>query len=110
MTLRKKGFKSIVGKGKKCMSSFSHCVLSFQEQISIIPSNLFCCQQVISVWMSLKFFCVVMIEKKWEIENSDCKQHFLLFPQCFQKQWLSDHGNSFVWGYDVSFIIPILKD
>ena len=59
-TLRKKPFKSIVGKGenagKQHFLLFPQCFLSVPKQCLILKSHLICSLQSLSNWTSLKFF------------------------------------------------------
>ena len=60
MTLKKKAFENIFGKGENAGNQhfllFQKCFVPFQEQVSILDSHLFCCLQApLSAWTGLKF-------------------------------------------------------
>ena len=59
MTLRKKAFENIVGKGENASNQhfllFPQCFLPFLCQSSVFESHLFCRQQLLSFWTSRKF-------------------------------------------------------
>ena len=54
MTLRKKPFENIVGKGENAVYQhflhFPQCFLPFPEQILIVWSHLFCRLQILWIW------------------------------------------------------------
>ena len=54
----KKPFENFVGKGENAGNQhfllFLQCFLPFSEQISVLQSHLFCRQQMLSIWTSLK--------------------------------------------------------
>ena len=56
-------FGNIVEKGENAGNQhfllFPQCFLPFSGQISIFQPILFCCLQVLSIWTSLKIFCLV---------------------------------------------------
>ena len=58
MTLYKKPFENIVGKGENAGNQhcllFPQCFLPFPKQSSIFQSHLFCRLQILSNWTSLK--------------------------------------------------------
>ena len=62
-TLYKKSFENTVGKGENAGNQhfllFPQCFQPFPKQISIFQSHLFCRLQMISIWTSLKFCCLV---------------------------------------------------
>ena len=63
MTLRRKTFENIVGKGENAGHQhfllFPQCLLPFPNQISTFLLHLFCRLQMLSIWTSLKFCCMV---------------------------------------------------
>ena len=63
MTLFKKPFENIVGKGENAGNQhflrFPPCFLLFPRQILIFQSHLFCRLQMLPIWTSLEFCCVV---------------------------------------------------
>ena len=58
MTLKKKSFENIVGKGENAGNQhfllFPQCFLPIPKRISIFKLHLFCCLQMLSIWTSLK--------------------------------------------------------
>ena len=58
MTLRQKAFENIVGKGEN--SGNPQCFLLFSKQILVFGLHLFCRLQVLSIWISLKFCCLII--------------------------------------------------
>ena len=105
MTLRKKLFENIVGKGENAGDQhfllFPQCFIPFQRQISIFESHFFSFLQIFLIWTSLKFCRLVKRKlfttqsrlsttlRKKPFENNLGKeenaynQHFLIFLQCF---------------------------
>ena len=63
MTLRKRPLKKIVGTGENAGNQhflhFPQCFLTFPNQISISYLHQFCRLQMLSIWASLKFCCLV---------------------------------------------------
>ena len=59
----KETFWKHCGKRRKCwlpaFSPFPTCFLSFQKRILIFESHFFCRLQMLSIWTSLKFCCLV---------------------------------------------------
>ena len=66
ITLRKKAFKKkkIVGKeenaGNQHFLLFQQYFLSFPTQNFFFDSHLFCYRQMLSIWIGLKFCCLVI--------------------------------------------------
>ena len=62
-TLKEKAFENIVGKGENAGNQhfllFPQCFLPFPKQISIFQLHSICRLQMLSIWTSLKFCCVV---------------------------------------------------
>ena len=63
MTLRKKSFENIVGKVDNSDNHhfllFPQCFLSFPKQTAFFQSQLSCHLQMLSIWTSLKFCCLI---------------------------------------------------
>ena len=59
MTLKKKSFENIVGKGENGSNQhfalFPQCFLPIPKGFSVFKLHLFCHLQMLSVWTSLKF-------------------------------------------------------
>ena len=105
MTLTKRAFENIEGKGENAGNQhfllFPLCFLSHQKQTALFEPYFSCRLQMLPVWTSLKFCCLVksylfttqfrllMTLKKKPFETIVGKgenagnQHFLLFQQYF---------------------------
>ena len=61
--LKEKDFENIVGKGENAGSQhfllFPQCFLTIPKIISVFKLHLFYCLQMLSIWESPKFCCVV---------------------------------------------------
>ena len=85
MTVRRKGFENIVGKGENAGNQhfllFPQCFLPFLTQSSTFESHLICRLQMLSIWTGLKLSFgkgLTLYQtgniKEFEIESS-CRQY-----------------------------------
>ena len=101
MNLQKKAFPNILGNATNAGNQHSPLPTMFSICSMInfnFESCLCCCRHMLSIWISLKFCCLVRTENI--LGNAD-QLHFLLFPQCFKSCPSQGHSKSGLCGKEL---------